>query len=96
MIDAVCRFIPGVVGDERGPVEDSFESGLLDWPHYTRPPVFEGLSVPDVLLSGHHEQIAAWRQEAAIQRTKEKRFDLYLKWLEKGAGCDPGSEESKS
>jgi len=88
VIDAVARFIPGVVGDVRGPVEDSFESGLLDWPHYTKPLEFEGHKVPDVLLSGHHAEIAEWRLEEAKKRTRQKRFDLYLNWLEKAGDIE--------
>jgi tRNA (guanine-N1)-methyltransferase len=81
LIDAVARFVPGVVGDAQGVVEDSFEDSLFDWPHYTRPEVFEGKSVPKVLLSGDHEKIQEFRQKKALEKTKNRRFDLYLEHL---------------
>ena len=77
VIDAVARFIPGVLGDERAADEDSFENGMLDCVHYTRPEVFEGKKVPDVLLSGNHKEIASWRREKALEKTKKVRPDLY-------------------
>jgi tRNA (guanine37-N1)-methyltransferase len=76
VVDAVARLVPGVVGDEQSVEGDSFTRGLLDYPHYTRPADFEGRTVPDVLLSGHHGEIRRWRREAALQRTKERRPDL--------------------
>jgi tRNA (guanine37-N1)-methyltransferase len=76
VIDAVARLLPGVLGDERSSEEDSFAQGLLDWPHYTRPEVFEGLSVPPVLLSGDHAGIRRWRLKCAIERTRRRRPDL--------------------
>jgi len=76
IIDAVSRFVPGVVGDERSVGEDSFSRGLLDYPHYTRPAEFEGWKVPDVLLSGHHAEIDRWRRREALRRTLERRPDL--------------------
>ena len=63
LIDAVVRLLPGVMGNEATPVEESFEEGLLEYPHYTRPEEFEGMKVPDVLLSGHHAEIEKWRME---------------------------------
>jgi tRNA (guanine37-N1)-methyltransferase len=78
VIDAVARLLPGALGDERSNVEESFVAGLLDWPHYTRPEVFEGLGVPQVLLSGNHADIRRWRLERAIERTRERRPDLAL------------------
>jgi len=75
--DAVIRLIPGVLGDARSPVEESFgEPGLLEAPHYTRPPAFEGMEVHVVLLSGHHGEIARWRKEQALERTRRNRPDL--------------------
>ena len=68
VIDAVARLLPGALGDERSSVEESFAQGLLDWPHYTRPEVFEGMAVPAVLLSGDHAQIGRWRLEQALAR----------------------------
>jgi tRNA (guanine37-N1)-methyltransferase len=76
VIDAVARLLPGVLGDERSSACDSFSQGLLDWPHYTRPEVFEGLEVPQVLLSGHHADIERWRLAQAVARTWRRRPDL--------------------
>ena len=76
LIEATARLIPGVLGDAESHAQDSFSTGLLDYPEFTRPPVFEGVSVPEVLLSGHHAQIAAWRQEQALLRTLQRRPDL--------------------
>jgi tRNA (guanine37-N1)-methyltransferase len=76
LIDAMARFVPGVVGDADSVVTESFVDGLLDHPHYTRPAVFRGLAVPDVLVSGNHAEIDRWRAEARIRRTKERRPDL--------------------
>jgi tRNA (guanine37-N1)-methyltransferase len=74
-LDATVRLVPGVIKAESARA-DSFAGGALDWPHYTRPAVFRGLAVPDVLLSGDHERIATWRKEAALARTLERRRDL--------------------
>ncbi len=76
IVDAVARVLPGVLGYERGAEEDSFASGLLEGPQYTRPPEFRGRRVPEVLLSGHHARIATWRREQALKRTRERRPDL--------------------
>jgi tRNA (guanine37-N1)-methyltransferase len=76
VIDAVARLLPGVLGDERSSNEDSFAQGLLDWPHYTRPEVFEGRGVPPVLLSGDHERIRRWRLRQAVARTWRRRPDV--------------------
>lgn len=76
LIEATARLLPGVLGDAQSHVQDSFSTGLLDYPEYTRPPIFEGAAVPEVLLSGHHAQIAAWRQEQALLRTLKRRPDL--------------------
>jgi tRNA (guanine37-N1)-methyltransferase len=76
VIDAVARLLPGVLGDERSSVEESFAQGLLDWPHYTRPEVYEGAAVPSVLLSGDHADIRRWRLEQALLRTARRRPDL--------------------
>ena len=76
VVEAVSRQIPGVVGLADSVEQDSFRSGLLDYPHYTRPPEVEGLTVPEVLLSGNHAAIRRWRQEAALAATREKRPDL--------------------
>jgi tRNA (guanine37-N1)-methyltransferase len=73
VIDAVVRLVPGVLGDERSPIEESFsESGLLEYPQYTRPREFRGMQVPEVLLSGDHEAVARWRRQQALKRTKRR------------------------
>jgi tRNA (guanine37-N1)-methyltransferase len=82
VIDALVRQIPGALGDADSAVEDSFVNGLLDHPHYTRPEVYEGMPVPPVLMSGHHEQIRQWRLKRALLRTWERRPELLAKWLE--------------
>jgi len=76
IIDAVTRLLPGVLGDEESAREESFSHGLLEYPQYTRPAEFRGMTVPAVLLSGHHAEIARWRAEQARERTKERRPDL--------------------
>lgn len=76
LMDAVIRLLPGVLNDEASAVQDSFVNGLLDCPHYTRPEVYEGVPVPDVLLGGHHAEIAAWRREKSLEATLKKRPEL--------------------
>jgi tRNA (guanine37-N1)-methyltransferase len=76
MVDAVARLVPGVVGDEASVARDSFVRGLLDCPHYTRPADLEGMTVPDVLLSGHHAEIERWRRREAVTRTLRRRPEL--------------------
>lgn len=76
IIDAVTRLIPGVLGDPAAPTKDSHSSGLLEYPHYTRPPEFRGWQVPEILRSGNHAAIDAWRHEQAVQRTRDRRPDL--------------------
>ena len=76
MADAMGRLVPGVVGNTGSVEEDSFFRGLLDYPHYTRPEELRGRRVPDILLSGHHENIRKWRKEQALRATLEKRPDL--------------------
>jgi len=76
VVDAVARLIPGVLGDGDSAVDESFSSGLLEYPHYTRPQEFRGWSVPEILLSGHHRAIREWREEQARQKTRERRPDL--------------------
>ena len=77
LIDAVVRLIPGVIGDGESLLTDSFQQSVLDGPHYTRPEVFRGMKVPEVLLSGNHQQIQAWREEQQRKRTAERRKDLF-------------------
>ena len=76
LMDAVLRFVPDVLGDMDSAIQDSFADGLLDYPHYTRPTEFQGMSVPDVLKSGNHALIAAWRLEQSLRRTLMRRPDL--------------------
>ena len=76
VIDAVTRLIPGVLGSEDSPKDDSHSGGLLEYPHYTRPAIYQGWSVPEVLLSGNHAEIARWRRQQAIIRTLERRPEL--------------------
>ncbi len=76
IIDAVVRLVPGVLGDSRSSAEDSFSCGLLDYPHYTRPDVFRGMRVPEVLLSGNHSEISRWRRKQSLKRTAQKRPEL--------------------
>ncbi len=80
VMDSVVRLIPGVLNKEASFQEDSFSEGLLEYPQYTRPRVFEGKEVPEVLLSGHHEAIRAWRDSQRLERTKKRREDLYKKY----------------
>jgi tRNA (guanine37-N1)-methyltransferase len=79
LVDACVRLLPGVAGNEVSLAEESFASGLLEYPHYTRPREWEGQAIPDVLLSGDHEKIARWRREQAEKITKERRPDLWEK-----------------
>jgi len=76
VIDAVARLLPGTLGDAESAVQESFATGLLDWPHYTRPEAWEGRAVPTVLLGGNHAQIGRWRMRQALGRTWERRPDL--------------------
>jgi tRNA (guanine37-N1)-methyltransferase len=76
VIDAVSRLVAGVLGSEASPKDESFDQHLLEYPHYTRPSVFEGHPVPDVLLSGHHAEIERWRRSQAAERTRRRRPDL--------------------
>lgn len=76
MIEAVTRLIPGMVGNPESLTEESHEDGLLEYPSYTKPQEWRGLTVPDILLSGHHAKIAEWRHEQQVERTRERRPDL--------------------
>ncbi|WP_199617913.1 tRNA (guanosine(37)-N1)-methyltransferase TrmD [Paenibacillus alkalitolerans] len=91
VIDSVVRLLPGVLGNERSAVTDSYSTGLLEYPQYTRPAEFRGWSVPDVLLSGHHENVTQWRRRQSLYRTWKRRPDLLAgveltererKWIE--------------
>jgi len=76
IVEGLARLVPGVVGDQQSVAEESFSAGLLDFPHYTRPPEFRGMRVPAVLLSGHHEAIRLWRRKEQLRRTRRRRPDL--------------------
>jgi tRNA (guanine37-N1)-methyltransferase len=77
VLDAVVRLLPGVLGNEHSASEESFQGGLLEYPHYTRPAEFEGRAVPGVLLSGHHARIEKWRRQQSLARTRARRPDLF-------------------
>lgn len=76
ILDAVIRLLPGVLGNFESAEEDSISSGLLDYPHYTRPAVYRGMRVPEVLLSGDHQRVLEWREQMAVEKTRMKRPDL--------------------
>src|SRR5690242_13405328 len=83
VIDAVVRLLPGALGAEHGAADESFAEGLLEYPQYTRPREFRGMSVPDILLSGNHAAIAAWRQQQRELRTQQRRPDLWQRYLDR-------------
>jgi tRNA (guanine37-N1)-methyltransferase len=90
LIDAVVRQLPGVLGDAASAVEDSFAAGLLDCPHYTRPEVYEGQAVPEVLMSGDHKRIRRWRLKQSLARTRKRRPDLLAhRGVERGRNATP-------
>ena len=86
LIDACVRLLPGVIGNKLASVEESFEDGLLEYPHYTRPRDWDGREVPEILLSGHHEKVKVWRQTQAEHITRERRPDLWKKYSIKHEG----------
>ena len=86
LINGTVRLLPGTVGKEESLKAESFEAGLLDYPQYTRPPEFRGWKVPDVLLSGNHGEIARWRHQQQIERTRQRRPDLFENWLKESEG----------
>jgi tRNA (guanine37-N1)-methyltransferase len=90
LIDACVRLLPGVMGDEASRAEESFTEGLLEYPHYTRPQVWEGRAIPEVLLSGDHAKIAAWRRAEAERLTRERRGDLWSAFLARFRGSRAG------
>jgi tRNA (guanine37-N1)-methyltransferase len=93
LLNGVIRLLPGTVGKTDSLKYESFEAGLLDYPHYTRPPEFRGVAVPAVLRSGDHGAIAAWRQQQQIQRTRQRRPDLYEQWRQQGGEVGPTDGE---
>jgi len=94
LIDACVRLLPGVMGDEASRAEESFSEGLLEYPQYTRPQVWEGRAIPDVLSSGNHGRIAAWRRAEAERLTKERRPDLWTRHSGHASGGRPGTTAS--
>ena len=86
IIDSLARFVKGVLSNEDSTSEESFRNNLLEYPQYTRPYEYEGLKVPDILLSGDHKKIAKWKLEKSIEITKENRPDLYEKYLKESLG----------
>ena len=82
LVDSISRLVPGVLSNEECYLEESHYNGLLEYPQYTRPYEFNGMTVPDVLMSGHHENINNWRKEQSIERTRKKRPDLYQKMID--------------
>ena len=98
LVEAVTRLLPGVMGNERSAADESFSEGLLEYPQYTRPAEFRGMRVPDVLLSGHHGRVAAWRHEQALLRTRAVRPDLYAAYearRRREEGHGDGREEAR-
>jgi tRNA (guanine37-N1)-methyltransferase len=94
LMDAVIRLLPGVLGDEDVLNEESFEGGLLEYPHYTRPQEWEGRTIPEVLLSGHHGEIAAWRRAQAEAITRARRPDLWARYETDQTKSDTGSQKN--
>lgn len=94
LLDAVVRLLPGVMGNEESAAEESFESGLLEYPLYTRPADWQGRKAPEVLLSGHHAQIRQWRRERAEELTKAQRPDLWARYIEGKAGRGKAGDEN--
>jgi len=88
LIDAAVRLLPGVMGKPASGAEESFEGGLLEYPHYTKPRAFEGRTIPEILLCGDHAKIAAWRKQQALELTKARRPDLL-----RDAGDDSGKKK---
>ena len=95
LIDAAVRLLPGVMGAEETLEEESFEAGLLEYPHYTRPAEWCGRAVPDVLMSGHHEKIRAWRKSQAEQTTESRRPDLWAAYQKRTAQVSAGQAQKK-
>jgi tRNA (guanine37-N1)-methyltransferase len=87
LVDACVRLLPGVMGKEASGTEESFADGLLEYPHYTRPAVFEGQAIPEVLTSGDHAKVAAWRREQAERLTRERRPDLWAAYQARSGGA---------
>jgi tRNA (guanine37-N1)-methyltransferase len=95
VIEACVRLIPGVLGQAESLSSESFEDGLLEHPQYTRPRTFEGLEIPEVLLSGDHKKVAQWREEQREKTTRERRPDLWAAHLQKTTHAEPDSAKSQ-
>jgi tRNA (guanine37-N1)-methyltransferase len=96
LIDAAVRLLPGVMGAEETLEEESFEAGLLEYPHYTRPAEWCGRQVPDVLMSGHHEKIKAWRKLQAEQTTESRRPDLWAAYRKRTANAAQSQKKGRA
>lgn len=92
LIDALVRLRDGALGDQQSAQDESFSDGLLEYPHYTRPEEFAGMRVPEVLLSGDHQKIAQWRYQQRIERTRQRRPDLYAAWLARQNRTQPNTK----
>ena len=96
LIDATVRLIPRVLGNADSVAEESFAAGLLEAPHYTKPQLWEGRAIPEVLLSGHHARIAEWRKSESERLTKERRPDLWRAHEAKASAADPVEDQEHS
>ncbi len=96
IVDAVSRMVPGVLGNETSAQTDSFQDGLLEYPQYSRPEVWNGKKVPEILLSGDHAKVDAWRLEQSLERTKAMRPDLYAAWMEAHPPAPPKKRKRKT
>ena len=95
LLDGCVRLLPGVVGNAQSIAEDSFAEGLLEYPHYTRPQLWDGRAVPDVLMSGHHEKVRAWRLAQAEDITRRRRPDLWARYVERKQNSAKAANESR-
>ena len=96
IVDAVSRMVPGVLGNETSAQTDSFQDGLLEYPQYSRPEVWNGKRVPEILLSGDHAKVDAWRLEQSLERTRQMRPDLYAAWVEAHPPAPPKKRRRKT
>ena len=95
IVDAVSRMVPGVLADSSCYEDESIYSGLLEHPQYTRPPIYEGLAVPEVLQNGNHALIAKWKLEKSLEITKERRGDLYRRYMNKKINQEKNKKKKK-
>jgi tRNA (guanine37-N1)-methyltransferase len=97
VMDATARLLPGALGNEESAPQDSFNGeGILDYPHYTRPAVFRDLAAPEILLSGHHEQVRRWRRKKALEKTMHYRPELFARFLENVSQCGDERQEDRA